>query len=736
MICREPLPARSSAQQLWGMAQRVTPYLLFAALFASGWRAWDFFRAVPSYEDVLEVVWTIAWYNGAIRGLHSAAVNPLAFFPSGWQVASYSEGPVMFLLLLPLSWLGGEAFAYNIALLLAFLIGFLGARKLASRLLGPWPAVVAALLFTFWGFHWMRYVGHMNILLAVALLPWMVCTFDNARTPTRKRYLWLILTGFFWALMIVSSWYFAWIGVVLLFGWAAGCLLGRRLTWTMALANIALATGSMLVFTAPALIWFVRATAAANGTFFDIREVNHWNASLNSFPVPSADNPWLQTLVHRLYKGPVDESGRANFGLLAFILALVGTALAWRNPRWRPVLIITGLGLLLALGLTLQWNGRTVKWAAMRPLDLAIWQLGHRLKPEFFTTPLPPSPFDAAIPLPSLFLSAIVPLWERARVFARYALLASTGLFLLSALALARVPWRWARIGLGLLLVLEVMPSPTGNKPFPLPSHPAFEWLAQQQLPAGQGIVDIHSTPAEINGGGGRLWESEFHGKPTVVGAGSIWPAHVSFLSEWLNTHPHAFLEPDFVPLLRFYRVALIMYSMDTPDAGETLQEARWNSDLRVERCFEPLPGPSPWAYPVCAIWLGSGPPDFNLLQRVGWSGAESWGRWIEGTRASAEWAATARAPQRLTLQAFPLCVLNRPQTLTVLVNDVEVARHEWTNCDQWTTEIDLPASLVRIGWNTLALHGAFAARPMDQPNASNPDSRWLSVGITKLRVE
>jgi hypothetical protein len=721
------------------LACRAAPYLLFIGLLAAGWRAWDVFHAVPSYEDVLEILWTTTWYNGALAGQHGAAVYSLAFFPAGWQVATFGSGPGIFLWLLPVSWLGGTAFAYNIGLCLAYLLAFLGARRLATRFLSDLPAVLAALLFTFWGFRWFRFVGHLNVLLAAALLPWMTYTFDRALGSRERSYRWSALTALFWALMIACSWYFVWMGGILLAGWLLGRLMSGGIRRRAAIIDMAIASGVALVLTIPLLVWFVSATNAAHVAPWTVQEINVWNASLNSLPAPAPDHPWLAPLSRWMYSGLPDESGRANFGLLATVLALAAVVPAWRDRRWRPILLITLLGLVFALGMVLTWNHVPVQWPAMRPINNLIWEIGHLLKPEMFTTAKPAPPFDTAVPLPALVVSAVVPLWERTRAFARYALLASIGLYLLAGLTLMRLRRPWLRVALACLLLAEVLPAPTGNLPFPLQAHPAFAWIAQQSLGHGEGYVDLN--PAEQAGleiplGGLMLWESTLTGRHTVAGTASLQPAHVAFLSQWLSAHPYPFREADFAPLLRFYHVGGIVYHISNEDARDMLADARANRDVQDIRCFDPQPGPSPWGYPICVMRLAAGPANFNLLLREGWSGAESWGRWVEGTSARAEWVATDRASRRLTLEAFPACVPRRQQTVHVLANNIEVAAHQWDGCDPWTAQIEIPASAMNIGWNELSLVGDYAVRPVDIPSMQNSDPRALSLGVTRFQLD
>jgi hypothetical protein len=69
-------------------------------------------------------------------------------------------------------------------------------------------------------------------------------------------------------------------------------------------------------------------------------------------------------------------------------------------------------------------------------------------------------------------------------------------------------------------------------------------------------------------------------------------------------------------------------------------------------------------------------------------------------------------------------------------VNGVELARHAWTDCDPWAARIDVPASLVRVGWNDLVLRSEYALTPDEATGAPNTESRRLSIGVSKLRVD
>ena len=763
------MPAQPRRLSVSWLARTIGPWLCLGAFLAWGWRTQDFIHSVPGYGDILEMTWGISWYQTALSQHVNPAIYPLAFYPGGWHLAANGVAPELYLALVPLSRLGGAAFAYNIAILLTFVVAFAGAYALARRFVDCLPSTVAALLITFWGLRWFQTIGHLNFLLCSAMLPWMLWALEHALAPYMAGAapstagpragthgsensqgharllpmpyslfpipcLWLILVGVFWAISSLGTLYAILIGGIALVAWLGGRLLARQIRWSLALVALAVPGPTALILISPVLLPLLRESQALGAAFYSVEEVNFWGTSLNALPVPYIFHPWLWPVSRWLYRGLTYEQGAANLGTLATLAALAGCWHAWRDRNWRPMLVLTVTGLVLSLGLTLKWNNESIQWAPLRPLDDALWQIAHILKPGFFQATRSQD-FVAPVPLPGLVLTAIVPFFERARVFARYALIGGIGAFLLAALALARLRRPWVRWLLAAALALEVIPPPLPAFPYPPVPQPAFAWLSQQRL-NDQSIIDLiaaHPYTPVLYSGGESLFATIYHHQPTVAGASSVWPAYAAFLSNWLATHEHAFWNPDLVPILRFYRVHYILIHMQGTWEQGLLAEARQNAELKFVQCFSPPGGISPWNYPICILEVEPpATPDINVLLGSGWSGKENWGVWAEGTESQISWVAMAREDADLSLTAFPNCIPGQDQGLSIEVDGKVLASHTWQDCDPWSAVVAIPAALVQIGANEVVMRTSYAAHPV---GGSTSDPRLLSAGFTKLKI-
>lgn len=715
-------------------------WLLFGLLLLWGWRTTDLAHSVPSYGDALEGLWATHWYAEALANQQSPAWYPLAYHPAGWYVFTYAWGPANFLFLLPLHWLGGAAFAYNAATLLSLAIAF-GGSLLLSRRFMPWfGATVAALLYTFWGLRWYGTVGQLNISLASAFLPWLIWSLEKGFASSRRDWAWYLLAGFLWAAGISTSLYFVWLDGVAVLCWLVARHVGTGQGALALFRRAAWVTVPAVVLSMPAILSFAQASAAAAAYQFTILDVNVLGANANSLPLPSPQHPFLGGIVSHLYQGPREnEISQASLGTLALVVALIGMGAAWRDKRWRWIFVTGLVGVVLSLGLTLHWNDHLVQTPLLRPVNQALWWVGYHLKPQFFMYPEAPEAFLNAVPLPGLPAAAVLPLFERGRVLARYALLAGMAVFMFAGIGLSRIRWRWLQVGLAALLIFEVLPPPTQSYAFPPPSHPAYAWL-RAQTDSASGLAEF-ATDGErkliLPLGGDVIWATRDHGRPTIVGASSIWPGHTVYLMRWLSEHPDAFADSEFGPLLRFFETRYVLLHMYGGWQEDALRQAQENSDLRFVQCFDPASLSQPFDHRICIFEvLPPSAPSLNVWFREGWSGPESWGRWIDGVTARALWVAPVNSSYHLHFEAFPACAPDEHQTVEIRVNQISILRHQWEDCTPWSGDAVVPASAVNIGENEISIEAGYSQRPSDVSQGANPDTRALSLGVTQLRLE
>lgn len=731
-----PGQLRNRFPATWGgLARALGPWLLLAAFLVWGWRGQDFFRSVPEYGDILEFTWALTHYDQALQSGANPLLAPNAFFPGGWNLTTYGQGFVFLPLLLPLHRLGGAAFAYNLVVFLTFIVAFAGAFALGRRWFGTLLSAAFAILVSFWGLRWFQTIGHINILWGAAFMPWLIWSIERSVARTgRRRLAWLAGGGALWALSAIGSLYFVFINGLLTLGWLLGLKLSGKLSWRQSALSLAVIAGVALLLSAPMIVTTARASQAIGAQFYPFADLAYWSASLNSLPIPYIHHPWLSNLSRALYKGSVYESGAANFGLAATAAALIGAVAALSNTRrrkiWWPAVMVAVFGLVLALGVALQWDSAPVRSAAFAPVNRLLWQVGRALKPAVFADA--PPVYDEAIPLPGFLLTVIVPFFERARVMARYGFAASIGVFLLRAFALSRIRPRSLRWLAAAVLVFEVVPPPLASLPYPPAPHPVFEWLARQDLSGGAALdlVAAHPDVVVPVNRGESVWASLLHGQPIVAGASSVWPAHSMFLHEWLASRPHALAESRTITVLRQYRTRYLLLHMASEWEEAIRAEAAQNPELRFVDCFAPASGPTPWPEPICAFEvLPSQTPSVNLVLDEGWSKPEQWGVWAEGAESQGIWIAAAPGPAQLSMQVFPNCLPDQKQALTVRVNGEILAEHQWNDCEPWGTVIDVPQRLTRLGRNDVVFKPAYAFAPAG-------DTRELSVGFSQLKVE
>ncbi len=708
------------------VAQLLT-WCLFVLFFLWGWRIYNVFHFIPAHPDVLEALWGVEWYH---KALLEKNVSPFSlhiiFHPLEWQSNTLAHTPFLFVLALPFFEVGGAAFAYNVLTILTILIAFYGTFLFVKRFAPYFIAACAALIFTFSGINWSSVGSHLHFLCAFSLLPWLALTIESLKLSEAKRL--KILGGILWGLMTNFSLYGFFIGGL------AFALLGSRLFRLGWVKNVLIITSIALLTSSPVTLPYWLGMHRASVHYYGIEHNLYWGASLNSLFIPSFYHPLtpIQKLAFSIYKGPRDESGMANLGIITWLLAFVGVILALKSKAkpWSLV-FLTAFGVILSMGLVLKWDGEPVKSPLFYPLLKLIWAIGYAIKPGVFRSPHVLPSFEGGIPLPGLLLMAIVPFWEIARTVSRYASVGSLGLVTLGSIALKHVP-KFVRYILLILWLIEALPLPIKGVRIPYELHPAYKWLAEKELPPGEGIVDMVYPSVLI--GPEVLWAAWLHGKPTASGSGSYWTEYSYKL--WAYFIQNDLSSPDAWLILRQYRVRYLFLHMRGEGERKMWELISRNPSFRPVRCFDSGGVSYPWGYEICVAEVMELDDPMNVIREEGWSGKEAWGIWAEGYKSRVTWLATSRQNHVLHIEAFPLCISGEHQVMRVKVNGYNLFEHLWEDCELWEGKITISASLVKEGLNEIVFEFKYAISPAKITQGQNPDTRKLAVGFKKLRVE
>ncbi len=707
------------------------PWVPFHLFLIWGWRVTNPFREIPGYGDVLESLWGFIWYERTIfQGEGTPFFIPLIAHPLGWHTANLAHTPLLYFIGMLVHRVGGPAFAYNILALLSLYICFAGMFLFLHRFTGWSAAVLGALVYTFVGFRWIRISeGHLNIAWTTSLIPWMAWSLQKGAEQEKvRRKLWM-LAGVLWGLMSCFSLYGILLGGLVLTGW----LITLRWRWTIILSGVA------MIISAP-ITGLYLISASQDGIIpFEVWHISHWGVSGNELAIPSVFHPILplQNLSRTIYRGFLDESGYWNLGIVSILLGLLGLLHAWASPTYRSLRRLSLwllLGGLLAFGPYLKWNGQVVNvsFPPVQMLHMALWKIGHQLKPDLFPTAEPPPSALGWIPLPAMWLLVFVPFFEGWRVIARCLFVSALGLFGLAAFAWERLRGR-LRALVTILWLIETLPAPTGYYPFPFATHPAYKWLAAQTLKPGEGIIELPLPASSLSADLAILWSPLLHGKPDASISRPFLPRHIAYMVQAIAHYDLRDARVGFI--LQALRARYVLMHITGDREKNMWEHLLGNPAMRPIRCFDPPPMPSPWAYPICVAEMRADLPAISPAPISGWSGVEEWGMWAEGTQSHSFWIATHQTDHLLRIEAFPYCVPGRHQRLIIFVNQHTLSSYEWDRCEARELAIRIPSALIRRGANELAFKYAYAVRPSEVTGGQNPDSRLLSVGFSRLEI-
>jgi hypothetical protein len=666
----------------------------------------------PGQVDGYLGIWNIWWTARALLGLQDPYFTPLLFWPQGldlfWQTLSLPQG----LLALPLTLAIGPLPAYNLLILLSFVLGgyfaFLFIRYTlgeshASRLTPhDYGALIGGAVYAFAPFHMQKVLDAQLEVASIQWLPlWALATLLLLE---RRRWPWAALSGLLLLWVGLGTWYyglFALIATGVMAGlWALESADRRAQRPALRLSAFSFQLSAFLWGLAPIAIWLavmaprlLDLARTGDALLGDARvEQQDAIADLIAFWLPNPNHPLWGQAVTAFYSGlhPGEILWNVAFGLVGIVLAIVGLAVGWRS-QWRW----------LALGVF------AAAMAMGAELVIGGWRTGL------------PGPYALIRDLPGVRSS------HRPNHFALISILTTALFAAIGARAiLRRAPRRAPLVAAGLLAAIVAVDGWAGQPPLfqrPVPRP----YLA---MPAPDGA--LLPVPLHLNfSNSENLWYQTFHRWPIVGGfIGREPPYPIARYAPGIKELRYGRAERDDIlapgwpelarESLAAYDISYVMFhhqAMGSPlplmreIVAEMGLAASYQDELITVHPVPAPPAPRPLAY------LGAGWGDLEQGEGRRW-------RWM-GDAAEVVLLNPTGAPRAVAV-ALDLEAFGRQRTLTLRLNDgppftLEVSRARMGR----TLHFVLPA-----GESVLYL-GAPADAPPGQPE------RRLSLAVMGIAI-
>jgi hypothetical protein len=482
--------------------------------------------------DNFEYLYKLAWFKHALFDLH---VSPFftadVFYPEGYHLALHEMSLTNILLGMPLTVLWGEAVSYNALILLSFVLSGLSAYLIVFLWTRErFPALLSGVVFAFCAYRMAHLgAGHLNLLGT----QWLPLFFLSLEVMLRSgKALSAVLAGVFFALLALSSWYYAPMCALC----AGVYVLWRARPWRenlrgRQLSLLALSVIVALLLMAPSIVqtaqqWSQREMA------FSLREVDIFSASVGDLFVPNVLHPWWGKWIAPYYAAREDVP--EHIISLSWVALLLAAFALWpcRKHAVMGFALLFGLSAVLALGTTLHVNGQRVYLAAPvwieKGFTALMGLLANRLAlhrmPSYYELRVPEAIY---VPLPTLWCYLFLPFFDAMRVWTRFGIVSAFAAAVLAGLGLSRIlrsrpsvarcPWLSILLMAAVVFELAAAPFPLGWSE--VQAQPVDRWLREQTDPGAVAVFPLWKAEHGV-----ALYASAVHGKPVVYGYGAFFP--------------------------------------------------------------------------------------------------------------------------------------------------------------------------------------------------------------------
>jgi hypothetical protein len=594
---------------------RLLVLLLFAILsVAMTWPLVMHLRtAIPGPPwDNFVWLYDLWWFRHSIVELGEwPAMNPTIFYPYGYDLSLSETMYANKLLIAPVLFWADEVVAYNVFVLLTFVLtGYTTYLLIAYLTDNRLAAAVGGAILAFSPYRMHATAAGWLPLLATHWIPLALLYLERMLREERARY--GLAAGLFLGLTFLSSWYY----VFVVGGMVGIYLLIRLRPWRETLASgrvlgrLASVAGVVLVMVLPvALPVMMRRSGQMS---WSLSEVEKWAASAEDFLLPGIYHPlWGEAMLrlrpHAL-RYPWYAPGFVSLGIVSSLLALKGLFSA-KMPMVRALLGMGAVALVLALGVALRWNGRVVEISVSPAIETLFVRVMSTLMSRLALQKA--SLYEIAfgsgtifLPLPGLFVYLFVPLGGALRTFYRFGMMTMLAISVLAGFGVAAytggmtpplerrqsalrgrydldaegATHRPMAVSVLVAMVLltavlaEFAVVPLGFGLSEVRPQPLDNWLAARS--AASALQQTSSAPHAPNAvmqfplvralSGDTLYRTKFHGQTATYGHGTFYPDSYWYAMPLLGTFP----SEESLRLLQSWGVTHVIVGSGAYDAG------------------------------------------------------------------------------------------------------------------------------------------------------------------------
>jgi uncharacterized membrane protein len=541
----------------------------------------------PAPGDNFEYLYKVWWFKHALFDRHvSPFFNADMFYPFGYPVTLSETTLANTIPALPLTLLFGEVVAYNLTILISFVLSGLGMYLLVLHLTGSRLAgLVSGAVFAFCPYRMVHLgAGHLP-LMGTQWLPLLFLYLD--RMLVRQRALDGLMAAVFYALGALTAWYYAYIFA--LAGAVYVLLRGRpwrQYLWQRRFAGCVLAFVVVCLLLVGPFVLPVTQLWKEGARPQSLKYLDTFSASPLDFVYPNVLQPLWGGWLLQHYQQPVE-----NILYLGLTPLILGALALWRrrNQISQAFAWLSLLFVVLALGTTLHWQNAPVYIAVPGWLE-RIFTAGMGLLTKRLAL-YPISSYSLRVegavylPLPTLLLYLYLPFFGAMRVWARLGLIAIFGVSVLAGYGLQRLnrqylrPSAHARFRSGVVtllvlgcVMLEFAAFPHALGTCSVQARPVDYWLASQK-----GDFAIMEFPVIKAMTGRSLYAMRTHGKKVSFGYGTFFPRAFNESRALLDAFPG----PESITLLKSWGVRYVL-------VGSRYYGATW---AQLERDCSAAPG-------------------------------------------------------------------------------------------------------------------------------------------------